>query len=199
MWSRLSQSFLRRQGSQLAAVTSSRWAAAPTTSTFRRPFTSIEQAATADDAWKKSGYVEIDYTIHEDAFVYDAVQKLAAYNIGCLVTVDNDGKMTGIISERDYVSKIALLGRTSKETQIKEISTKAANMITAKLSDSVEDCMTKMLTKDIRHLPLQDGDGEVVGMISIKDLVKTVVQEKEMKIQVLSNFALGKGGSFGSE
>lgn len=60
--------------------------------------------------------------------------------------------MTGILSERDYVCKIALLGKTSKETKIKEISTKAANIVTANVNDSVEDCMAKMLTKDIRHV-----------------------------------------------
>lgn len=107
--------------------------------------------------------------------------------------------MTGVVSERDYVSKIALLGRTSKDTKVKEISTKSANLVTAKLSDSVEDCMTKMLTKDVRHLPLVADDGSIVGMISIKDLVKTLVQEKEKTIKVLSDFALGKGGVFGSE
>ena len=107
--------------------------------------------------------------------------------------------MTGIVSERDYVCKIALLGRTSKDTQIKEISTGAGKLVTANTKDSVEDCMEKMLSKDIRHLPLVDDDEKVVGLISIKDLVKTVVKEKEKTIQVLSDFALGKGGHFGSD
>lgn len=104
-----------------------------------------------------------------------------------------------MISERDYLCKIALLGRTSKETKIKEVSTKTANLITATPDDSVEDCMSKMLSKDIRHLPLLDAGGKVVGMISIKDLVKALLQEKEQAIKVLSDFALGKGGYFGSE
>jgi CBS domain-containing protein len=107
--------------------------------------------------------------------------------------------MTGMISERDYISKIALLGRTSKDTPIKEISTKSNKLITARLDESVEECMAKMLSKDIRHLPLVGPDGGVVGMISIKDLVKTVVSEKEKTIRVLSDFALGKGGHFGTE
>ena len=109
------------------------------------------------------------------------------------------GNMTGVVSERDYVCKIALLGRTSKGTKIKEISTKSSNLVTAKLSDPVEACMAKMLTRDIRHLPLVSEEGNVVGMISIKDLVKTLVQEKEKTIRVLSDFALGKGGFFGSD
>jgi predicted transcriptional regulator len=71
--------------------------------------------------------------------------------------------------------------------------------VTAKPEDSVEQCMEKMLQSDIRHLPIVTGSGELKGMISIKDLVKTVVKEKEQTIKVLSDFALGKGGHFGSE
>jgi CBS domain-containing protein len=107
--------------------------------------------------------------------------------------------MTGVVSERDYICKIALLGRTSKETQIKEIATRGANIITAKADETVDACMEKMMSKGIRHLPIVDNDKKVIGMISIKDLVKTVVQEREETIKVLSNFALGKGGHFGSE
>jgi CBS domain-containing protein len=109
--------------------------------------------------------------------------------------------MTGVLSERDYICKIALLGRTSKETKCKEICTVAGKIITAKSDESVETCMEKMMNHGIRHLPIvkQDGTNVVVGMVSIKDLVKTVVQEKEQAIKVLSDFALGKGGHFGSE
>lgn len=103
--------------------------------------------ATADEAWKKSCFSGMDFTINDEETVYDAVQKLAGFNIGCLVTVDGDGNMTGVVSERDYVCKIALLGRTSKETMVKQISTKVPNLVTAKPGDSVEDCMARMLTK----------------------------------------------------
>jgi CBS domain-containing protein len=109
------------------------------------------------------------------------------------------GNIAGVVSERDYVTKIALLGKTSKDTKISEISTKSANLITVSPKDSIEICMGKMLSRDIRHLPLLDDDGKVVGMLSIKDLVKALVAEKEKTIQVLSDFALGKGGHFGSE
>jgi CBS domain-containing protein len=107
--------------------------------------------------------------------------------------------MTGIVSERDYISKIALLGRTSKDTPVKEISTAGANIVTATTDESVEVCMEKMMSKGIRHLPIVNAGESVVGMISIKDLVKVVVEEKENTIKVLSDFALGKGGHFGSE
>lgn len=161
--------------------------------------TTVQDSPDATDAWKKSCYIEIDFTINEESTVYDAVQRFAAFDIGALVVVDSNGDIAGVISERDYITKIALLGRTSKETKIKEISTKTANLVTGNPGDSLDTCMQKMLGKDIRHLPLLDDDGKVVGMLSIKDLVKSVVADKEQKIKVLSDFALGKGGNFGSE
>lgn len=169
------------------------------------------------DAMSFSGYSEIDFTIPETSPVYEAVQKFAAFNIGCLVTVDSAGtcggggfqrtefslwvlgNMTGVLSERDYICKIALLGRTSKETKCKEICTVAGKIITATSDESVETCMEKMMNHGIRHLPIVDDKKSVIGMVSIKDLVKTVVKEKEEAIKVLSDFALGKGGHFGSE
>ena len=107
--------------------------------------------------------------------------------------------MTGIVSERDYICKIALLGRTSKDTPVKEIATRESQIITARSDESVESCMEKMMSKGIRHLPIVDDQEKVVGMISIKDLVQTVISEKDDTIKVLSDFALGKGGVFGSE
>lgn len=91
------------------------------------------------------------------------------------------------------------MGASSKDLKIKDISTKATRMVVGKLSDSVEECMSKMLTKDIRHLPLIDEEGKVVGLLSVKDLVKALVEEKEKTIKTLSDFALGKGGHFGAE
>eukprot|EP00565_Helicotheca_tamesis_P005849 CAMPEP_0185729210 /NCGR_PEP_ID=MMETSP1171-20130828/4590_1 /TAXON_ID=374046 /ORGANISM="Helicotheca tamensis, Strain CCMP826" /LENGTH=216 /DNA_ID=CAMNT_0028397997 /DNA_START=38 /DNA_END=688 /DNA_ORIENTATION=+ len=167
----------------------------------RRSFSapSVEETL-ASDAYAASCYVEIDYTINDESSVYDCVERFSAFNVGCLVTTDNDGNITGIVSERDYVNKIALLGRKSSETKVKEISTKASNLVTASPKDSVDACMYKMLSKDVRHLPLlEDESGKVVGMLSIKDLVKAAVAEKEKTIKILSDFALGKGGHFGSE
>jgi CBS domain-containing protein len=109
--------------------------------------------------------------------------------------------MTGVVSERDYVCKVALLGRTSATTTVKEISTRGANIITATADESVELCMEKMMNHGVRHLPIVDKtkNNAVIGMVSIKDLVKTVLKEKEKTIKVLSDFALGKGGLYGSE
>eukprot|EP00536_Pseudo-nitzschia_multiseries_P004012 jgi/Psemu1/187088/e_gw1.64.72.1 len=163
-----------------------------------RGFATVGEVTTAADAAMLSGYRNIPYTINQDAMVIDAVQQFAANNIGCLVVIDDDGALAGVISERDYITKIALLGRTSKETKVKEIATMSSKLITVKPDDSVQMCMEKMLASDIRHLPLVE-DGELKGMVSIKDLVKTTIQEKEDTIKVLSDFALGKGGHFGSD
>ncbi|EJK49266.1 hypothetical protein THAOC_31880 [Thalassiosira oceanica] len=118
------------------------------------------KAATAGCAWKKSCYSGIDYTINEDSPVIEAVEKLAAYNVGALVTTDVQGKchchcvisvrrafrlhllgtgnLSGVLSERDYVTKIALLERSSKEVKVKEISTKAANLVTASPEETTD-------------------------------------------------------------
>ena len=72
-------------------------------------------------------------------------------------------------------------------------------MVTASPADSVDECLNKVLSKDIRHLPLINDEGKVMGMLSVKDLVKSVVEEKEKSLKTLSDFALGKGGHFGAE
>jgi len=164
-----------------------------------RGMVTIQEALTAEDASKLSCYSNIDFSIDEDSTVLDAVQKFAAYKVGCLVTVDSDGNLSGVISERDYITKIALLGRKSSDTKIKEIATMSSKLITANVNESVETCMEKMLSSDIRHLPLVNDSGDLEGLISIKDLVRTTVMEKDQTIKVLSDFALGKGGHFGSE
>mmetsp|Transcript_11646 Transcript_11646/g.13261 ORF Transcript_11646/g.13261 Transcript_11646/m.13261 type:complete len:193 (-) Transcript_11646:191-769(-) len=192
MFSRASSSILR------VAASRSSVKSAPTC--YGRLFSSsIESSPEASAAWKKSCYHEIDFTISDECTVYEAVQKFSAFDIGALITVDDKGDISGVVSERDYVNKIALLGRNSKETKIKEISTKSANLVTASPKDTVDVCMNKILQKDIRHLPLIDETGKVVGMLSVKDLIKEIVSVKEKQIEVLSNFALGKGGHFGGE
>ncbi|CAM9598885.1 unnamed protein product [Chrysoparadoxa australica] len=140
-------------------------------------------------------FFQIDFKIGEESSVYEAIQRFAAYNIGALAVADSAGRVTGIVSERDYVCKVALLGRQSQNTKIKEVATMGPNVVMAKKSDTVQDCMKKMLSRDIRHLPIIDDDsGEVVGLLSIKDLIKEVAREKENLIHKISDFKLGKGG-----
>ena len=99
--------------------------------------------------------------------------------------------MTGLISERDYIKKIALLGQSSKEVKIKDIYTQGANVIFASVDDSIDACMEKMMTKSVRHLPIMNGD-KLVGLVSIKDLIKETVEDKEKTIKQLSEMALGE-------
>jgi len=160
-------------------------------SSASRAFSTVGTAFTAGDAAELSGYSKIDFCIDENATVLEAVRSFVAHNIGCLVTKNSNGDLTGIISERDYISKIDLLDRTPENTKVKEISTPSSKLVTANEGESVQACMQKMLTADIRHLPLVD-HGELIGMVSIKDLVKTCIKEQEQTIKVLSDFALGK-------
>ena len=95
--------------------------------------------------------------------------------------------------------KIALLGRTSKETKVKEIATSSAKLITVKPDEPVQDCMEKMLASDIRHLPLVKDDGTLIGMISIKDLVKATIKESEQTIKVCHVFCSLCRNRFSSE
>ncbi|VEU34274.1 unnamed protein product [Pseudo-nitzschia multistriata] len=155
-----------------------------------RAFSTVGTAFTAGDAAELSGYNKIDFCIDEDASVLEAVKIFVAHNIGCLVTTNKTGDLTGIISERDYISKVDLLERNPEETSVKEIFTPSSKLVTAGRDESVQGCMEKMLGADIRHLPLVD-HGELLGMISIKDLVKTCIKEQDQTIQVLSDFALG--------
>ncbi|CBJ32303.1 conserved unknown protein [Ectocarpus siliculosus] len=104
---------------------------------------------------------------------------MSAYNVGCLIVTKN-GVVSGIISERDYVCKIALLGKASKDTTVKEICTRGPKMVAAARSDTIEACVKKMIAADVRHLPVIDDDtGEVFGLISVKDLVKEYTKERD--------------------
>ena len=157
----------------------------------------IGERPTAQSAWEKSCYFKIDFKVNENCLVYEAVQRFAAYNIGALAVTNDEGKVVGMMSERDYVCKVALLGRSSKNTKISEVATLGENIVVAKKSDSVDACMRKMLARDIRHLPVVDEEsGEVVGLLSIKDLIKELTKEKDDVITKLSDFNLGKGAFF---
>ncbi|CAM9549098.1 unnamed protein product, partial [Hapterophycus canaliculatus] len=118
--------------------------------------TTVENRSSAKDALQKSCYFKIDFGISEEATVYEAVQRFAAYNIGALAVTNADEKVIGIVSERDYVSKVALLGKASKSTTVKEIATMGANLVVASKSDTMQECMAKMVARDIRHLPVVD-------------------------------------------
>jgi CBS domain-containing protein len=168
----------------------------------RRLLTTLSKKnqVSALNVFKNSCYHKIDFKINENASVNSAVQRFSAFNIGCLAVTDDKDKVVGVLSERDYINKIAALGKDHTNSKIKEICTYGPNIIIAKKNDSLEQCMNKMLFKDIRHLLVVDeNNDEFVGMISIKDLIKEIMKDKDDMITRLTDFKIGKGGFFGSE
>jgi len=123
-------------------------------------------------------------TIRPSDSVLVALEVLAAYNIGALPVVES-GKLVGIFSERDYARKVALKGLTSAVTEVSDIMT--GNVHCADLHHSVMDCMALMTDKHIRHLPVMDKD-QLVGMLSIGDLVKTIIEDQQFQIQQLESY-----------
>lgn len=132
----------------------------------------------------------LDYKKHKEVIsiapnrpVFDALVILAEYKIGALVVLEGE-KLVGIFSERDYAREVILKGKSSKSTRIQEVMT--AKVLSAKPTDSVEQAMTVMSEKRIRHLPVVDDD-KVIGMLSIGDLVKeTIAYQKDLIKQLES-------------
>ncbi len=116
--------------------------------------------------------------------VYDAIELMANKEVGALVVTDGDS-LVGVLSERDYARKVVLQGRSSKGTKIKEIMT--SRVAYARPEQTVEECMALMTDKRIRHLPVMDGD-ELLGVISIGDLVKAIIEEQQHVIEQLEQY-----------
>ena len=122
-----------------------------------------------------------------DATVYDTIKLMADKNVGALVVLEGD-QMRGIVSERDYARKVILKGKSSKETLVEEIM--STDVVTIRPENSIEECMALMTIKRIRHLPVLEKE-KLVGMISIGDVVKAIISEKEFTIQQLENYITG--------
>lgn len=164
---------------------------------FRRGISTLKSNSNAITAWKKSCYHKIDFKINQNSTVYEAVQKFSAYNIGCLAVINDTNKVIGVISERDYISKIALLGKRSKDTPVSEICTFEPNISVAFDDDDIQACMNKMLLRNTRHLLILDRKkDEVIGLLSIKDLIKEILDEKNELIKNISNLNVGLGGYY---
>jgi CBS domain-containing protein len=123
-------------------------------------------------------------TIRPDDSVLDALHRLAEYEVGALVVMDGP-RMVGVMSERDYTRKVALQGRSSKDTRVSEIMT--ANVFVVSPDTRTRDCMALMREKRIRHLPVVRG-GQVLGMISIRDLMDDLIHDHEMTIAQLESY-----------
>lgn len=124
------------------------------------------------------------YSIFSNLTVYDALKVMGEKNIGAILIID-DTVLKGILSERDYARKIVLKDKSSKETLVHEIM--ESNVFTVKLSDNLEDCMQLMSEKRIRHLPVLE-DETVVGIISISDVVKAIIETQKDTIQHLNSY-----------
>lgn len=138
---------------------------------------SLLQSKTTDEIW----------TIPADATVFEAIELMAAKNVGAL-PVFAGGRLLGMISERDYTRKVALRGKSSRETRVREITT--TDLVTASPADTVEDCMRMMTENRVRHLPVLQGD-ELVGIISIGDLVNWIISAQSAALDQMQSYITG--------
>jgi CBS domain-containing protein len=127
------------------------------------------------------------YSIQPDAPVIEALRLMAEHNVGALVVSEND-HLAGIVTERDYARKIALKGRTSLETPVSEIMSR--NVLCARPDQTVEECMAIMTAKAVRHLPVLEHK-RLVGIVSIGDLVKSVIDDQQFIIKQLEHYIQG--------
>ncbi len=134
-------------------------------------------AEKGDDVW----------SIGPDDSVLDAIQRMTEHEIGALAVVDQ-GRLVGIISERDYARKLILEGKSSKDTRVRDVMT--ARVIYAQPHQSVEECMSIMNDNRIRHMPVMKDD-QMVGMLSLKDLVKVIISEQQFIIDQLETYITG--------
>ena len=127
------------------------------------------------------------WSVHPNDTVLDAIKMLANKDIGALVVIEDDMPV-GIFSERDYARNVYLKGKSSPETSVRDVM--AAPVICVRPDQSVNECMALMTEKRIRHLPVMDDD-ELVGMVSIGDLVKSVIAEQQSTIEQLEHYIHG--------
>ncbi len=127
------------------------------------------------------------WSIGVNASVYEALEEMAARNVGALLVMA-DGELRGILSERDYARKVILVDRGSRETMVSEIMT--SDLVTVSSTTTVASCMQLMTEARIRHLPVVD-DGRLVGVISIGDVVRAVIDEQKFLIDQLEGYIKG--------
>ena len=124
------------------------------------------------------------FSVGPDDPVLEAIRMMAEHHVGALLVM-NANRLVGIVSERDYARKVILKGRSSADTPVSQIM--SSPVVTVTLSNSVQECMQLMTSRRLRHLPVVEA-GEVVGMISIGDLVKAVMEEQKQTIEQLESY-----------
>jgi len=129
------------------------------------------------------------WSIAPDASVFDALQMMAEKGAGALLVMSGD-EVNGILSERDCVRKVDMEGRTSRATKVEDIMT--SDVISVQVTEQLEDCMTTMLEKNIRHLPVYE-DTQLLGLISVRDVLREVVDVQKSLISQLERFITGGG------
>jgi CBS domain-containing protein len=130
---------------------------------------------------------QVVHTIDKTATVFDAIGKMVSHNIGGLVVMDGTVPI-GMLTERDYLRKIALQGRSSRTTLVKEVM--AGPLVSVELDTEVEECMALMTKQRIRHLPVFDGR-RMVGVVSIGDIVKHLASDRKVQIEQLTAYIQG--------
>jgi CBS domain-containing protein len=129
------------------------------------------------------------YSISPESSVFEALESMAKHNTGALLVMDGE-EMVGILSERDCVRKVDLRGRSSSETKVKEIMTK--DVITVNCDQRLEDCMSLMQDKGIRHLPVYDHH-ELMGFVSVRDILREMIEMQQMMLHELERYITGGG------
>jgi CBS domain-containing protein len=127
------------------------------------------------------------WSIPPDATVYEAIEQMAEKKIGALVVM-RAGRLDGIVTERDYARKVILKGKQSRETRVCDIMTEQVLFVTP--NQSIDDCMRLMTSRRVRHLPVLEGEN-VVGIVSMGDLVNWIIASHEQTIQHLQNYIAG--------
>jgi CBS domain-containing protein len=129
------------------------------------------------------------FSIEPSASVFDAVKKMAEKNVGALLVMEGT-RIVGVVTERDYARKVVLLARSSKDTPLRDVMTSA--VIYVRPSQTSEECMALMTENRVRHLPVLDDDGKLVGLISIGDIVKGIISEQNFIIEQLQHYIAGE-------
>ena len=129
------------------------------------------------------------WSIHPDATVYEALQLMAEKDVGALLVVEQE-HLVGIFSERDYARKVILQGRSSLNTAVKQIM--SDQVLVVRPEQTLEECMALMTQHHVRHLPVLDGQ-KLTGLISIGDVVKEMIADRDLEIEELENYVSGRG------